>query len=205
MSYRERLFTAICDALYTPSSAGSTARIPSLDLIRIISRLAERPEQLVVCTKTKLHALGVRPPARFSSRTATATGTNTDEEDRDVIRDADCDVLGVRKSDDGDWEFALPLSIPMRLNVPGGGGGAGAGAGTPGDTDTILEVEALSLNPATGDLATANTDWAQWPSLPTPQDPNYESLVVLDDCLYFGCNEIMGETKRISAASIGMG
>ncbi len=59
-SYGVRLFNTICDVLFVPSpasSGSSPAFIPSLDLIKIISRLAEPYEQLVVWQNTLLHSL----------------------------------------------------------------------------------------------------------------------------------------------------
>ncbi len=57
-TFRVRLFNSIRDALYTTTDSSSAiAIIPSLDLIKIIARLAEPAEQLVVWRNDTLHSL----------------------------------------------------------------------------------------------------------------------------------------------------
>ncbi len=54
----------------------------------------------------------------------------------------------------------------------------------------ITEVEALALDPSTGDRLTSSTEWVEWPALPKhDQYNNFVSLAVLDDRLYLAWSE----------------
>ncbi len=74
-SFRVQLFTAIRDVLYTtnPSNGSAAPLIPSLDLIKIISRLAEPHEQLAVWQRSSLHALDVVASSETDARVRVGT------------------------------------------------------------------------------------------------------------------------------------
>ncbi len=80
-AYRTQLFNIIRDVLYT-TTFGSTVPIPSLDLIKIISRVAAPHEQLVVWERSTLHALDM-DIGIGGSRTGTGNGGGGDESGRE--------------------------------------------------------------------------------------------------------------------------
>ncbi len=127
VSYRVRLFNAIRDVLYSQPSC-----IPSLDLIKIISRLAEPPERLVLWRRPLLHALDLVPSSDDDS-----TGSS--------LRFCNYHLL----ADIGSKEYDIP-PVAVEFRVSGNSTTSAGGAGGHGD-DTVRRY-VVTIQPGQGDL-----------------------------------------------------
>ncbi len=129
-SYRVRLFNSIRDALYTTDSNASAALIPSLDLIKIISRLAGPYEQLVIWQPSTLHALDIcESPPRNGGGGAFVS-------DYRLLARRAADILVPRLNRDILVPFVLSLAPIPQTGGSGTGSSAGTGSSDGCDTDT---------------------------------------------------------------------
>ncbi len=160
-SYRERLWTAVCQVLYTPNSsvASGAVIIPSLDLVKIICRLAAPSEMLAVWQRSSLHALDIVPSKEFDAG----------------VRVDNCQLIAKFSTN---WQSKYQIDLPpVALDFSGasaaGGGGGGVGVSTrryvvsirPGQRELVLMPSTFE------DAATTSASVVDGKQLSTDSEP----------------------------------
>ncbi len=103
-----RLFSAVCDVLYVIGANRAQPLIASLDLIRIICRLAEAPKQLVAVQDSALYALEMVESGDGGMR----VGECTLIAERDICSDAEEHEC-----------VSTTIALDARITTGDGGGG----------------------------------------------------------------------------------